>query len=80
MCVCYNYKDKLKKRHRYASVIMTLEGFRIAGPNEWNKLPFVLRVITITISFKTKLKTNLLSNNLTLLIVIISPSLSIYIL
>ena len=35
--------------------------FRIAGPNEWNKLPFYLRLIINTLSFKAKLKTYLFS-------------------
>ena len=35
--------------------------FRIAGPNEWNKLPFYLRLIINTLSFKAKLQTYLFS-------------------
>ena len=42
--------------HRDHSIV-----FRIAGPNKWNKLPFYLRLIINTISFKAKLKTYLFS-------------------
>ena len=40
---------------------MIYRAFRIAGPNEWNKLPFYLRLIINTLSFKAKLKTYLFS-------------------
>ena len=36
--------------------------FRIAGTHEWNKLPLDLREIITRLSFKTKLKTYLFSN------------------